>query len=435
MLHLEDDDSLFRLFLHTKYTGLKIFILNLFQMKNSILLLQNSDVFLSDDTTRVPFLRAVNDHDKIFDSTAKIFVHDVPCILDSALKTGRNIAPFIQAIRGEYIKNKPVWLAALLNTFAGDADEFKLSELVGKFSPNLEMGNAPIKVIGITKVLETGKSMLDLTQHMLNYCDHVIVAIHPDKMRSVQKFMDSDISFIAQPETYNDGIIYSDLISKGREVKATHFLHMDDDERLSPCITRDAIEKYCSFTCPGDVISLPWVQQIGAEGQSILNFNSLEEYSNYRNFQPFKDIIFHDTGSKFNLDMPFHSNWAPINSTTKRWFLDAPLLHFEGLDLDNLLNKYNRYIYWDYSINSSFDMVCDRYLPLLFRNIHLIDPCLRDKIVTKNPFLGKPVSIHSFEKTFCRLSIDEVRLKYPVANPKDNKLLASITGPLSSRIT
>mgnify|MGYP000371489779 CR=1 FL=1 len=31
--------------------------------------------------------------------------------------------------------------------------------------------------------------------------------------------------------------------------------------------------------------------------------------------------------------------------------MDQPLIHFEGLELFNLLNKYNRYLYWDFSIN------------------------------------------------------------------------------------
>jgi len=431
MLYDLDDDALFRIFTHSKFLGTKRFILSLLQIRGSRLIASNYAAFMSDNFTNVQFFRALGDHKKVIDGTSKIFPSDLPFIVDSANKLGLFNDIFYHHLCQKFLKTQDLWLVATL---------YKASKALGlqgspgtiSLTPNQKTsGKKTLIVAGTTKISRAGPSLTNLISHLQNFCDLIIVSIPENyKDQAASENPEENVYFLSQVEPYDDGKIYQSLLEEGRTLDATHFLHIDEDERLSSSITKEFLSECCHSTQPGDVITVPWAQAYGSAAEKFIDFDQLNKFSNYRNEEPYKDLIFHDDGSNHSSSSSFHSHWCPISPKSKRLFLDQPLIHFEGLELFNLLNKYNRYLYWDFSINKSFEIVSERYLPLLFRNLILVDRDQRGNLL-KDAGIHRYENIYTeIESCFCREGIDDFRLKFPINSGINAKLIGDIHGPV-----
>ena len=61
----------------------------------------------------------------------------------------------------------------------------------------------------------------------------MIAAIPRDQFEVARDYANIEkLRFIEQPLKYNDSEIYKSLFREGREIGATHYLRIDDDERL-----------------------------------------------------------------------------------------------------------------------------------------------------------------------------------------------------------
>ena len=431
MLYDLDDDALFRIFTHSKFLGTKRFILSLLQIRGSRLIESNYAAFMSDNFTNVQFMRALGDHKKVIDGTSKIFPSDLPFIMDSAKKVGLFNETFFNYLCQKFSETQDLWLVATLYKASKALD---LQGSPGTILPTPSQNTSekrPLTIVGITKISRAGPSLTNLISHLQNFCDFIIVSIPENyKDRAASENPEENVYFLNQAEPYDDGKIYQSLLERGRTLDATHFLHIDDDERLSSSITKEFLSECCLSTQPGDVITVPWAQAHGSDAERFIDFDQLNKFSNYRNEEPYKDLIFHDNGFNHSSSSSFHSHWCPISPKSKRLFLDQPLIHFEGLELFNLLNKYNRYLYWDFSINKSFEIVSERYLPLLFRNLILVDKDRRENLL-KDAGIHRYKNIYTeIEGCFCREGIDDFRLKFPINSGTNAKLIEDIHGPV-----
>ncbi|MDB3916774.1 hypothetical protein N9372_03685, partial [Alphaproteobacteria bacterium] len=151
-----------------------------------------------------------------------------------------------------------------------------------------------------------------LIDHLLSYCDYVIVSIPQDQLKAACDYANVEkVQFIEQPLKFNDSEIYKSLFREGRERGATHYLRVDDDERLEASLDPQQFRFICSNMSPGDALSMPWVQIFGDEADIEINFERMFEFTNIRNIWPLKDVVYCDDGEALPSSMPFHCPWIP----------------------------------------------------------------------------------------------------------------------------
>lgn len=373
MIYEQDDENLLRIFNHTSFIGLKRFIINLLQLRQSKILQQNLEIFTSDPNLKVQALRAVGYHDQVANLTKDVQLNDIPFVIDSRNKTSFDNSQFITPIRDIYNQQgKPLWIGNLLKQIYSKINrDFPEDMSNNLIEQDLKTKKQP-SIFGITKLRLLTNSSTALFNHLFEYCDQVIAAIPEDQLPiALEKFKKENLHFIKQPHSYIDSEIYKRLFGEGRKRGATHYIHIDDDERITNTLEPEELRAMCASIMPGEAIAMPWVQIFGEKADQQLNFEELQRFSNIRNLAPYKDLVYCDDGIFEQQNVPFHGSWIPVNHPTKRYFSSHSLLHFEGTDLLSLKNKFNRYIFWDYSINQNLNIIYERYLPILLRMIIL----------------------------------------------------------------
>lgn len=393
-LHKLDDSDLFRIFLHTKFKGLKRFIISLLQLRNSKILIEYEDLFTSDPATRIQVLRSLKKHADVVHELSNIQLVDIPFLIDSCLKTQQPIHLFQQPLTSFYEQNgRPLWLAATIFEVNGHSSQPKNSAITSSREIVPSTAFTKINTTGISMVREANLALKDLVVHLNNFCDQSIIALpNHDIIKAKQICEGMRVHFIDQPLKFNDSEIYRRLFKKGREIATTHFLRLDEDERLSPKITKEIFDAECKKIQLGHSATMQWTQIVNTGDIYSINFDELTKFSNFRNLQPYKDVIYCDDGKSLHREMSIHSSWIPEGFPKKRLFTPYELLHFEGLSLQNILNKYNKYLFWDFSVNHDIHLVYERYLPILFRL-----KCISHKKLARN-FLSE--INHTHKKLF-----------------------------------
>ena len=64
---------------------------------------------------------------------------------------------------------------------------------------------------------------------------------------------------------------------------------------------------------------MPWVQIFGHEADVEINFERMFEFTNIRNVQPLKDVVYCDDGQAMQSSMPFHV-LGSVGKPTRRYY-------------------------------------------------------------------------------------------------------------------
>jgi len=429
MIYEESDQALFRLFQHTSYVGLKRFIISLLQLRKSHLLLEHIGIFSEDPSLKVQALRAVGRHNDVASISDGIQTVDLPFIVDSRKRAGAPIDPIISPLNILYHQQgRQPWQGKLLLN-ACEYSEVSAPREVSWDKPLLERQSSDEPVIfGITMIKLITDSTYFLFDHLLSYCDYVIAAIPQDQFVEARDYANIEkVCFIEQPLEYNDGEIYKSLFREGRARGATHYLRIDDDERIEVSLDPKQFRLMCSNMSPGEALTMPWVQIFGNEADVEMNFQMMSEFTNIRNLGPLKDVVYCDDGEAMPFNMAFHCPWIPSEKLKRRYFSDYGLLHFEGTDITSLKNKFNRYLHWDYSINKNIGVIYERYLPMLLRLV-LVDAVDQSlfKPYARGDYSRVPAELNG---TRYKQTLDEVKSLFPVVNSAHRQLLLDILAP------
>lgn len=429
MIYNESDEALFRLFQHTSMVGLKRFIISLLQLRKSPILSEFIEIFSNDPSLKVQALRGVGRHDDVAFISDDIQPSDLPFIIDSRKRAGARVDPVILPLNALYHQQgRQPWIGKLLLD-ACEYCEVSPPREVSRDKALLEgqSSGEPV-IVGITMIKLLTDSAHFFFDHLLNYCDYVIAAIPHDQFDAARDYSKkAKVCFIEQPLKFNDSEIYKSLFREGRERGATHYLRIDDDERIEASLDPQQFRFICSNMSPGEALTMPWVQIFGDEADVEMNFQRMFEFTNIRQFEPLKDVVYCDDGKAMPSNMPFHCPWIPLGKPTNRYFSDYGLLHFEGTDITSLTNKFNRYLHWDYSINKNIGLIYERYLPRLLRLV-LID--------AKDQSLLKPHARGDYSHVTAELNgtryeetLDEISNLFPIADAAHRQLLADIFAP------
>ena len=428
MIYKESDEVLFRLFQHTSMIELKRFIISLLQLRKSPILLEFIEIFSNDPLLKVQALRGVGRHNDVACISNGIKQIDLPFVIDSRKRVGARVDPVIPRLNALYHQQQQIWIGKLLLDACEYCEVSPPKEVsLDKALLEGQSGGAPV-IVGITMI----KLLTDATHfffdHLLSYCDYVIAAIPHDQFEVASDYSKKErVYFIEQPLKYNDGEIYNSLFREGRKRGATHYLRMDDDERIEASLDPQQFRIICSNMSPGEALTMPWVQIFGDEADVEMNFQRMFEFTNIRNFEPLKDVVYCDDGEAMPSDMRFHCPWVPLQKPTRRYFSDFGLLHFEGTDITSLKNKYNRYLHWDYSINRNVGLIYERYLPHLLRLV-LIDA--KDQSLLKPHARGDYSHVPAeLNGTRYKETLDELSNLFPIKDSAHRQLLADIFAP------
>ena len=426
MIYEESNEALFRLFQHTSMAGLKRFIIGLLQLRQSPLLLDHIDIFADDPSLKVQALRAVGQHDSVSRISDGIQPTDIPFIVDSRKRIGAPVDPVISPLNALYHQQgRQNWTGKLLLD-ACEYCEMPAPREVSWDRPLLEgQGSGEPVIVGITMMKFLTGSTRFLFDHLLSYCDYVIAAIPRDQFEVARDYANIEkLRFIEQPLKYNDSEIYKSLFREGRAIGATHYLRIDDDERLEASLDSQKFRSMCSRMSPGEALSMPWVQIFGDEADVEINFERMFEFTNIRNVQPLKDVVYCDDGQAMQSSMPFHSPWVPSGKPTRRYYSNYGLLHFEGTDVTSLKNKFNRYLHWDYSVNKNIELIYERYLPILLR-LQLVDTRdpLRFKAHNRGDYNHVPAEIADMRYNE---TIEQVKSLFPIVNSAHRQFVSDI---------
>lgn len=426
MIYEESNEALFRLFQHTSMVGLKRFIIGLLQLRQSPLLIDHIDIFADDPLLKVQALRAVGQHASVASISDGIVPDDVPFIVDSRKRIGAPVGPVISPLNALYHQQgRQNWTGRLLLD-ACEYCEMPAPREVSWDKPLLEgQGSAEPVIVGITMMKLLTDSAGFLFDHLLSYCDYVIAAIPKDQFELARDYAHvKKVRFIEQPLKYNDSEIYMSLFREGREIGATHYLRIDDDERLEASLDPQKFRSMCSKMLPGEALSMPWIQVFGDEADVEINFERMFEFTNIRNVQPLKDVVYCEDGRAMQSSIPFHSPWIPSGMPTRRYYSNYGLLHFEGTDVTSLKNKFNRYLHWDYSLNKNIDLIYERYLPILLR-LQLVDAgdssCF--KAHNRGDYNHVPAEIADMRYNE---TIEQVKTLFPIVNSAHRQFVSDI---------
>lgn len=426
MIYDLDEKNLLRIFQYTNFLELKRFIISLLQFNKSQMIRRNIKIFASETVLKVQALRSIECHDQVARITSDVQPFDIPFIIDSRIKVGLDTSPFISPLIKLYEHSKILWLGQLLIKLC-DQNNFTLPEEISRELISDDFKNIKkIKICGITMIKSLSISSKALFDHLFEYCDKVVASIPEDQFENTDDFLNyKNLHFIKQPYIYNDSEIYRQLFQEGRKIGATHFLRIDDDERIEASFTPNKFKRICLSMKPGDSVAMPWSQIFGPVANLVLNFDKLFKYSNIQNIAPIKDVIYCDDGIGKQANLPFHCPWTPVGRPTKRYYLSYALLHFEGTDLESLKNKFNRYLYWDYSINQNLNLIYQRYLPLLLRLL-IIDRSGSESLLVKHNFGDYSHVVEKLSPISCDESLSQIQTRLPISNPDHNFFISDI---------
>lgn len=349
--------------------------------------------------------------------------------MDSRNKVGKPTAGFQKVLIEIYKKNPltSLWLGKLIIDLS-IANSLPLPSEITSSEASVKLNiNLTPEVAGITKIRTVSSSSTFLFEHMLKFCSFLVVAI-PKELLSLakEKFYNENIIFIDQPIIYNDSQIYKNLFDVGRQNGATHFLHLDDDERLDPRIDKVEFTTMCQQLEPGFSLAMKWEQLVGTKADKIIDFSQLKSLSNIRNSELHKDVLYCDDGMGRQSDLQFHSSWLPVGFPKNRTYSKFDLLHLEGVSIDSQINKFNRYIHWDYSMTKDIDVVYQRYLPLLMRLMLILNPQSHNKILKSHSYGPCASLANEIKGTFYTETLNEIISSFDIRDEKALEFLADI---------
>ena len=234
-----------------------------------------------------------------------------------------------------------------------------------------------IKIVGITKIKNEGNLPALAIQQWLKFCDHIIISDASDEdVASQLTPFGSNVTRIKQIKPFKENLVYDQLYFAARDKKATHILHFDVDEMLAPEVSYSDFFNQVSRLEIGESLAVNWAQLFSV-GRQIFEFNydeAFQDISFHRLLPQYKDLIFCDDGHSKHADLSLHCPTIPESFPLKRYFSDFKLLHFEGVDLDYQIQKYNNYYQRDYSLNQTPELALKRYLPRLLQLLEVSKP-------------------------------------------------------------
>ncbi len=246
---------------------------------------------------------------------------------------------------------------------------YHLDYLNARESPNY------FKLVGITKVKNEGGLTNLAVNHMLEYCDEVIISDASDTPIDEKKLDGfGRVKIIKQQQPFNEKIIYDDLYLEARKSKATHIMHLDVDERLSAKWGPEELRRTASYLTAGESIAVPWDQlyDIGGAIKKLDYDIAFGDFTFIKLNPPYKDLIYCDDGNSQHHLLKLHCPYIPEGFPSRRYIAEKSLNHLEGLSIENYILKCNKYYEFDYGINSNFDLAIGRYLPVYFKNTRML---------------------------------------------------------------
>ena len=347
------------------------YIVNELQARSSPFLEPNAEIFLGQVETHVPIQVALKNQSEFRDLPKVLAYEDVPIVIEARNKLGLSSKSLFtnMAQQAEVLRARPSLDKQLLD-LASDED--------WTFSLNLDQLKEPssgkdVTLIGITKVKDEGPLLLELLDHLLTFCDHVVVsdASDPPAASMIPGHVASRVTIIPQLQPYDEAKTFESLVNRALSLKATHILHMDADERLSEQISPEQLRSTAATLGTGEALAVPWIQLLNDDGPKRILFEQFSEFSFGRLRPHYRDLVIAAPTVVSYPEMPLHCPWTPEGVPIRRVFANIPLLHLEGLNHRHWIQKYNSYFHWDFSLSRDMVLAIRRYLPLFFRNTRL----------------------------------------------------------------
>jgi hypothetical protein len=379
------DQELFNLFLFAKNTPLNLFAFCSLISSNSEIFRSNTDLFLSQPLTTLPTLAA----QKLWDTKIVALRHHASTLSDYLYldrhpdrETVSKLLTSAASLQPEALRMNISLHAYLSKTF--QRARFDLSD-----TPTQKIfinAKRPAKIAAITKVKNEGSLATLLAEHILDYCDLLIISDgSDDPQRNCPILSDSRVIFIKQCTPFNESQIFDSLFEEARTLGATHILHIDVDERLSTDFSPDCLRRIAQGMHVGECLSVPWRQIWRDRGVNYeINYDQLFATTQHpRLIPPYKDLMYCDDGRAKHRPFQLHCPVAPTGFPIHQIFIDRALLHLEGLAPENVAAKHNRYFAFDYNLNRNETLAYNRYLSNYIRLRHLFDPRKKHKLLRK----------------------------------------------------
>ena len=369
------DKQLLNLFAHTRFAVVKQFVIALLQSRQSTALEQKKELFLHDKQFFIQYHRAVGDH-KSASGATDVNILNVEFIWDSQSIMGLEKSNLIKQIEQIYSTQKQfphiarILYKSLLNNPKIKSDFIKIGDQF-----DLKPFSEQSKIVGLLMLKEVNAASVDFIRYVFEYTDEVVLSLKSLTYEyGLLKEFGKEIHIIDQPVIFHDSLVYEQLFSKAREISGTHFLRIDEDERMDPELTPKKLRNMVNKMSVGDVLCAPFQHLYGKDAGFLVNFNAFDVFSLSRLTEPFKDFIYCDDKVSKQGGLGFHCPWVPPTHINKRYIIETGLVHYDLVDIQKNKNKMMRYPFWDYSIMSNSDVLMDRYL----------SPCFRNFLIKKN---------------------------------------------------
>ena len=418
------DEQLLNLFEHTRFKVVKQLVISTLQSKKSPVLEQKKELFLHDKDFWIQYQRAVGDHSCAVGAT-ECNIHDLEFYCDSKSIMGLGTSAELKYMESFYSEQKQFpHLARILYKLLLKNPEIK-SHYIGigdDFAPKPFYEQS--KIVGLLMLKELNASSVDFIRYVFKYADEVVLSLKLQNCDlGLLKEFGKDIHTINQPVKFSDNLIYEQLFGKAREISGTHFLRIDEDERIDPELTPEKIRNIVNEMSVGDVLCAPFHHLYGKDAGFLVNFDAFDAFSLNCLTQPFKDFIYYDDKVSKHSGMSFHSPWVPPTHINKRHIIETGLIHYEFVKMENYKNKLRHYPFWDFSIMSNSDVLMDRYLPSHFRN--LIIKQNSEFLNVNRKKIDKPL-VKTLSKSTKRADFNELCKEYPNTHPKALELIKFI---------
>ena len=409
------DGQLLNLFAHTRFSAVKQLVIATLQSRQSPALKQKKMLFLHDKQFFIQYHRAVADHKSALEAT-EINIFDLEFLWDSQSMMGLKNSLNIKSIENIYSLNKQFPHIAKILYKALQKNPTIKSDFINigdHFAPKLFYEQS--KIVGLLMLKELNAVSVDFIRYVFEYADEVVLSLKSLTYdRGLLKEFGKEIHIIDQPVIFHDQLVYEQLFSKAREISGTHFLRIDEDERIAPELTPKKIRNIVNEMSVGDVLCAPFHHLYGRDAGFLVNFDAFNVFSLNRLTEPFKDFIYCDDKISKQMKFGFHCPWVPPTHINKRHIIETGLVHYDLVNSQNNKNKMMRYPFWDFSIMSNSDVLMDRYLPVSFRNFLLKKNSNFLNVNTKEIDKSLVESTRKFTKN---ANFNELYKEYPNTHP------------------
>jgi len=412
------DKQLLNLFAHTRFSIVKQLVIATLQSRQSPALEQKKELFLQDKSFFIQYHRAIGDHTSVLNANEEndINIQNVEFIWDSQSIIGLEHSIDIKEVERIYSASKQFpYLARILYKSLQKNQTIKSDYInIGDdFAPKPFYEQS--KIVGLLMLKDLNADSIDFIRYVFEYADEVVLSLKPLTYdHALLKEFGKEIHIIDQPAIFHDSLVYKQLFSKARKISGTHFLRIDEDERIDPELTPKKIRSIVNEMSVGDILCAPFHHLYGKNAGFLVNFDAFDVFSLRGLTQPFKDFIYCDDKVSMQMEMRFHCPWVPPTHINKRHIMEMGLVHYELVDIQNNKNKMMRYPFWDFSIMSNSDILMDRYLPKSFRNFLLKKNSEFLNVNIKKTDKSLVKSIRKFTKN---TNFNELCKEYPNTHP------------------